>query len=34
MSSDGTPQELEPGVIALGTVYFSLIVTAIAWLAG
>jgi hypothetical protein len=34
MNSNGVPQELEPGVIALGTIYFSLIVTAIAWLAG
>lgn len=33
MTSD-TPQELEPTVIALGTVYFSLILTAIAYLSG
>jgi hypothetical protein len=34
MSSETAPQDLEPGVIALGTVYFTLILTAIAWLAG
>ena len=33
MSSD-TPQDLEPAVIALGGVYFGLILTAIAYLAG
>jgi hypothetical protein len=33
MSSD-TPQELERSVIALGSIYFSLILTAIAYLAG
>ena len=33
MISD-TPQELEPAVIVLGSVYFTIILTAIAWLAG
>ncbi len=34
MTTEATPQELEAGVIALGAVYFGLILTAIAWLAG
>ena len=33
MNSD-TPQELEPAVIVLGSVYFSCILAAIAYLAG